>query len=95
MTCHVSSAQAPAALVDLVGEPVGHEVRVGGDVDAVDLDVVAGVRDHDEVVADLVEHPARELRPAGAAGEDHDGSCHSCVRQAGDRGCRRGSCSAR
>ena len=51
--------EAPAALVDAVGEPEGHEVRVGGDVAAVDLDVVAGVGDHDEV--------ARRRRRAGRA----------------------------
>ena len=38
---------------------------------AVDLDVVARVRDHDELVRTHdVEHPARELRRAGAPGED-------------------------
>ena len=68
------AAQAPAALVDAVGEPERHEVRVGGDVAAVDLDVVARVGDHDEVLADLVEHPARELGAAGAARQDY----HSC-----------------
>ena len=44
------AGQAPAALVDPVGEPEGDEVGVGGDVGAVDLDVVAGVGDHDELV---------------------------------------------
>ena len=48
------------------------EVRVGGDGGAVDLDVVAGVRDDRQVVADEVEHAAGELRAAGAAGEDDD-----------------------
>ena len=73
MTAKVSLAQAPAALVDQVGEPEGHEVGVGRDVRAVDLDVVAGVGDHDEALgADDVEHPARELRAAGAAGEHDD-----------------------
>ena len=42
----------------------------GETCDAVDLDVVAGVGDHDQLVADHVEHPAGELRAAGAAGED-------------------------
>ena len=57
------AVEAPAALVDPVGEPERHEVRVGRDVRAVDLDVVAGVRDHDELVRlDDVEHPAGELR---------------------------------
>ena len=68
-----------------------HEVRVGGDVGAVDLDVVAGVGDHDELGAGDVEQPARELGAAGAAGEDDDRS----RRQPGDRDARRGSCSAR
>ena len=75
-------AQAPAALVDPVGEPERDEVGVGGDVAAVDLDVVARVGDHDEVVADLVEHAAGELGAARAAREDYDGGCHSVVRQA-------------
>ena len=65
--------QAPAALVDPVGQPERDEVRVGGDVGAVDLDVVAGVGDHDEPLTDDVEHPAGELGAAGAAGQDHDG----------------------
>ena len=51
MTANVSPSQAPAALVDPVGQPVGDEVGVGRDVRAVDLDVVAGVGDHDQVVA--------------------------------------------
>ena len=42
-------AQAPAALVDAVGEPERAEVWVGRDVRAVDLDVVGGVGDHDQV----------------------------------------------
>ena len=68
------AGQAPAALVDLVGEPERHQIGVGRDVGAVDLDVVAGVRDHDQVVAaDDVEHPARQLRAAGAPGEHDDG----------------------
>ena len=49
-----------------------HEVGVGADVGAVDLDVVGGVGDDRQVVADDVEHPARELRAAGAAGEHDD-----------------------
>src|SRR6185503_5093139 len=61
--------QAPAALVDPVGEPERHEIRVGGDVAAVDLDVVAGVGDHGQLVAEHVEHPAGELGAPGPAGE--------------------------
>jgi hypothetical protein len=65
------AVDAPAALVDHVGQPVGDQVRVGGDVHAVMLGVVAGVGDHDELArADDIEHPARELRAAGPAGED-------------------------
>jgi hypothetical protein len=60
---------AVAALVDGVGEPVGHEVRVRRDVHAVDLRVVGGVRDHDELVG-RVEHPARELCAPCPARED-------------------------
>ena len=65
-------AQAPAALVDLIGQPEGDEVRVGRDVGAVDLDVIARIRDHHETrgILDDVEHAPRELRAAGAAGED-------------------------
>ena len=69
-------AQPPAALVDAVGEPERDEVGVGRDVTAVDLDVVARVGDHDEVLADDVEHPAGELGPAGPAGEHDDRSGH-------------------
>jgi hypothetical protein len=45
-------------------------------VAAVDLHVVAGVRDHDEVLAGHVEHPAGQLRSAGTAGEHDDRSRH-------------------
>jgi hypothetical protein len=41
-------------------------------VHAVDLGVVAGVGDHDQVVA-LVEQPAGELGAARAPGEQDDG----------------------
>jgi hypothetical protein len=41
-------------------------------VAAVDLDVVARVGHHDEILAGLVEHPAGQLRAARAAGEDDD-----------------------
>ena len=67
------AAQAPAALVDPVREPERDQVRVGRDVTAVDLDVVARVGDDDELGADDVEHAAGELRPAGAAGDDDHG----------------------
>ena len=70
-------AQAPAALVDAVREPERDEVGVGRHVAAVDLDVVGGVRDHHQLGAHHVEHPARELGPAGAAGEDDYLSGHS------------------
>ncbi len=42
-----------------------------------DLDVVAGVGDHDQVGAGLVEQAAGELGAARAAREDYDGRCHS------------------
>ena len=51
-------AQAPAALVDAIGQPVEDEVGVGRDVAAVDLDVVAGVGDHDEIA----RRPRRAVR---------------------------------
>ena len=64
--------EPPAPFIDAVGEPEGHQVRVGRDVGPVDLDVIAGVGDHDQVVgADDVEHPARQLRSTGPAGEHH------------------------
>jgi hypothetical protein len=66
--------QAPAAFVDPVGEPERDQVGIGGDVAAVDLDVVAGVGDHDEFVTDDIEHASRKLRAAGSAGENDDGS---------------------
>ena len=68
-------ADAPAALlVDRVGEPVRAEIRVGADEQAVDLAVVGGVGDHGELGAEDLLEARRELRPAGAAGEDDDGS---------------------
>src|SRR6185295_1556983 len=63
------AGEAPAALVDQVREPERDEVGVRRDVGAVDLDVVAGVGDHRELVADDVEQPAGELRAAGTARE--------------------------
>jgi hypothetical protein len=59
-------AQPVAALVDLVGEPVGDEVGVWRDMNAVDLRVVPGVGDDDQVVA-LVDQPPGELGAARAA----------------------------
>jgi hypothetical protein len=59
---------APAALVDDAGEPPGDEVGIGRDVHAVDLEVVARVRDDRDVV--VLGETRRELGPAGAAGED-------------------------
>jgi hypothetical protein len=59
------AAQAVAALVDLVGQPVGDEVGIRRDVDAVDFRVVPGVGDDDQVVA-LVDQPAGELGAARA-----------------------------
>ena len=75
------AGQAPAALVDAVGEPEGDEVGVGGDVGAVDLDVVGGVGDDDELVR-LVEQAARELGSAGPAREqDYHGRSVRPVRR--------------
>ena len=73
---NVSPVQAPAALVDRVGEPERDEVGIGADVGAVDLDVVAGVGDDDEFGAELVQQAAGQLRASGAPGEQDDG-CHS------------------
>ncbi len=61
-------AQSPAALIDRVGEPVGHQVGIGGDVHAVDLDVVRGVG-NDRQLGGHVEQAAGELGAARAAGE--------------------------
>ena len=72
-------AQAPAALVDAVGQPVEDEVGVGRDVAAVDLDVVAGVGDHDELVADLVEQAAGELGATRTARQQNHGGAHGAA----------------
>ena len=76
MAANVSSGQAPAALVDRVGEPERDQIGVGADVGAVDLDVVAGVGDDDEFGAELVQQAASQLRASGAPGEQDD-VCHS------------------
>jgi hypothetical protein len=69
------AGEAPAALVDQIREPERDQVGVGGHIGVVDLDVIAGVGDHHEVVrAHHVEHPARQLRAAGAAGQHDDGA---------------------
>jgi hypothetical protein len=60
------AAQPEAALVDLVGQPVGDQVGIGRDVDAVDLHVVPGIGDDDQVVA-LVDQPPGELGAARAS----------------------------
>jgi hypothetical protein len=59
------AAQPVAALVDLIGQPVGDEVRIRRDVDAVDLRVVPRVGDDDQVVA-LVDQSPGELGAARA-----------------------------
>ncbi len=53
------AGQSPAALVDPVGEPERDQVGVGRDVGAVDLDVVAGVGDHDELARDRRRRASR------------------------------------
>ena len=74
------AGDAPAALVDPIGEPERDQVGVGRHVRAVDLDVVAGVRDHDELVgSDHVEHAAGELCAASPAGEHDDRPAHGVV----------------
>ena len=70
------AGEAPAALVDRVGEPERDEIRVGADVRAVDLQVVAGVGDDGEFGAELVQQAASELRASGAPREQDD-VCHS------------------
>ena len=62
------AVQAPAALVDRVGQPVGHEVGVGGDVNPVDVHVVTGVGDHAELAGNA-RQAAPQPGPARAAGE--------------------------
>ena len=57
------------AFVDLVRQPVRDEVGVGRDVDAVDLDVVAGVGD-DRQLARHLQQAAGELGAARAAREE-------------------------
>ena len=62
-----------SALVDDVAQPERHQVRVRGDVGAVDLEVVARVGDHGQLLGgDQVQHPACQLGAAGATGEDHN-----------------------
>ena len=48
ITWNVSPSQAPAAFVDQVRQPERDQVGVRRHVGAVDLDVVAGVGDHDQ-----------------------------------------------
>jgi hypothetical protein len=67
--------QAPAALVDLVGEPKGDQVGIGADVRAIDLDVVAGVGDDDQIGPELVQQATGQLRASGTPGQEDDG-CH-------------------
>ena len=94
----VSPLDAPAALVDEVGQPEGHEVGVGGDVRAVDLDVVAGVGDHDQLVGPTTSSmPRASFAPPVPPASTHDsGSARSStltprvVRQAGDAHARVG-----
>ncbi len=63
------AGETPSAFVDPIRQPECDQVGVRRNVRAVDLDVVAGVRDHGQrVAADDVEHSAGELRAAGAAG---------------------------
>ena len=81
MTWKRVAGQAPAALVDAVGEPERDQVGVGGDVGAVDLDVVGGVGDDGQLVR-LVEQAARELGAAGPAREqDYHGRSVRPVRR--------------
>ena len=97
---------APAALlVDLAAEPVGDQVGVGGDVDARDLDVVGGVGDHREPVAEQVLHARRELAPPVPPARTTQRSIPLTATlglgpvvvlgKAGDPDARRGSCSGR
>ena len=80
------AAQAPAALVDHVREPEAHEIRIGRDMRAVDLDVVARVHDRAHSLRrDDLDHPARELRAAGPAGEHHCADVGRVLRRGGRR----------
>ena len=69
------AVDAPAALVDGVGEPERDQVGVRADVRAVDLDVIAGVGDDHQFGPELVQQAAGQLRASGAAGKQDDG-CH-------------------
>ncbi len=63
--------KAPAALVDAIGQPEGNEIRIGRDVRAVDLDVIARVHDRrDALGLDDVGHPPQRawLRPCRRRG---------------------------
>ena len=66
-------ANAPAALlVDLADEPVGDQVRVRRDPEAMDVGVVGGVHDHREVGSEVILKPGGELPAAGSAGKQDD-----------------------
>jgi hypothetical protein len=78
--------QPPASVVDPVGEPERAQVRVRRDVCAVDVDVVAGVGDNDEIVARDVEHAACELRASRAA-RQHDDGVRAGLHEARTIGC--------
>ena len=78
--CERVVGKSPTSLVDPVGEPERHQIGVRRDIGAVDLDVVARVRDHHQIFADDIEHAARQLGSAGAAGEDDDAHQRSPAR---------------
>ena len=50
-------------------------VGVGADVRAIDLDVVAGIGDDDQIGPELVQQAAGQLRASGSPGKEDD-SCH-------------------
>ena len=96
MTVERVAAQAPAALVDAVGQPERDEVRVGGDVRAVDLDVVAGVGDRRPGRSPTTSSiPRASLAPPVPPARTTTAPRPQLVGQPGDADARRGSCSGR
>ena len=67
------AGQPPAALVDQPRQPEADQVGVGGDVGAVDLDVIARIDDRRKALRAVgFGDPQRQLGAAGAAGQKDD-----------------------
>jgi len=74
------AGQAPASLVDAVGEPEGDQIGIRSHVGPVDLDVIATIGDDGQLTrGEDLEHAAGELGAAGATRQHDDGSAHRPV----------------